>query len=199
MRGRPCGPTGHARSASIERRGGLFTRVDRNHSGSNRSPSASAVAQRGRSRRARACAFCATRADLQKSRDRHFNRFASDERHRCQRNESLATRGFGFCAQDGMTGDERQEELRRRLFALGFDDVRFASTAESLENEGLSAWLKSGMHGDMAWMERSAAKRLDPAQVLEGVKSIILLGVSYAFGAEEAVSDRPVWARYALH
>lgn len=108
---------------------------------------------------------------------------------------------------------ERQEEFRRRLFDLGFDDVRFATTAERPEGRGLRAWLDEGMHGEMAWMERSAEKRLDPEQVLPGVRSVILLGVAYsadkaapaavptltnAVGSGSAES-RPVWARYALH
>lgn len=96
-----------------------------------------------------------------------------------------------------------QEELRRRLFELGFDDVRFASTAQPLPSDGLKQWLSDGMHGEMAWMKRTEDKRLDPDKVLTGVKSIILLGVSYAQGREReaatAENHRPIWARYALH
>ncbi|MEO6001737.1 MAG: tRNA epoxyqueuosine(34) reductase QueG [Opitutus sp.] len=98
--------------------------------------------------------------------------------------------------------DGRQEELRRRLLALGFDDVRFASTGQAMDGEGLNAWLAAGMQGEMAWMERTAAKRLDPSQVLEGVRSMILLGVSYAENPAQTpprTADQPVWARYALH
>jgi epoxyqueuosine reductase len=100
--------------------------------------------------------------------------------------------------------DDRQEELRRRLFALGFDDVRFTSTDTPLDRDALTDWLGAGMHGEMAWMERTAAKRLDPAHVLDGVRSVILLGVSYADDATARKSSgmqegRPIWARYALH
>lgn len=99
--------------------------------------------------------------------------------------------------------DDRQEELRRRLNALGFDDVRFASTTPPVEKNALTDWLAAGMHGEMAWMERTAGKRIDPTQVLSGVRSIILLGVSYADGREierlDSDRTRPVWARYALH
>jgi epoxyqueuosine reductase len=96
-----------------------------------------------------------------------------------------------------------QEELRRRLFELGFDDVRFASTALPLPSDGLKQWLSDGMHGEMAWMKRTEDKRLDPDKVLTGVKSIILVGVSYAQGRERqaptAENHHPIWARYALH
>lgn len=93
---------------------------------------------------------------------------------------------------------ERQEELRRRLFALGFDDVRFASLGESLAGEALGAWLRTGMQGEMAWMERSAEKRLDPQLVLPGARSIIMLGVNYA-NPQLGGGGGPRWARYALH
>ncbi len=112
---------------------------------------------------------------------------------------------------------ERREELRRRLFALGFDDVRFVATVEPLPADPLRDWLREGMHGEMAWMERSVDKRLDPQQVLPGVKSMILLGVNYwrdpvrgaasmsaqtSAEAADGAGDGnfgATWARYALY
>jgi epoxyqueuosine reductase len=93
----------------------------------------------------------------------------------------------------------RQEEFRARLLTLGFDDVRFTSLAKVPETR-LRSWLEAGMHGDMQWMERTAAKRWDPQLVLPGAKSIIVLGVNYWAGPEEASSvPRPHWARYARY
>jgi len=92
--------------------------------------------------------------------------------------------------------DPRREELRRGLVALGFDEVRFAAAAP-LPAEGLRGWLAAGMQADMAWMERTAEKRLDPGLVLEGARSVILLGVNYWPGPRPA--GGPAWARYALH
>ena len=92
--------------------------------------------------------------------------------------------------------DPRGEELRRRLAALGFDDVRFAAAA-ALDGEGLQAWLKAGMQGEMHWMERTAAKRLQPDLVLAGARSVIMLGVNYWPGKLPA--GGATWARYALH
>ena len=91
--------------------------------------------------------------------------------------------------------DARQEELRRRLSALGFDDVRFAA-ADPLHGEGLRDWLAAGMQADMSWMERTAEKRLHPGQVLAGTRSVIMLGVNYWPGKLPA--GGPQWARYAL-
>lgn len=95
----------------------------------------------------------------------------------------------------------RQEELRRRLGELGFDDVRFASLAEPPPSH-LREWLAAGMQGEMAWMARSADKRLQPELVLPGARSIVMLGVSYwseAFRPRPGSESGPAWARYALH
>ncbi|MSU69722.1 MAG: tRNA epoxyqueuosine(34) reductase QueG [Opitutaceae bacterium] len=93
-----------------------------------------------------------------------------------------------------------QEELRRRLSALGFDDVRFAHVAD-LPATGLRSWLADGHHADMAWMERTAEQRLQPELVLPGVRSVIMLGVNYwsDAGRMRAGEGQPAWARYALH
>jgi epoxyqueuosine reductase len=93
----------------------------------------------------------------------------------------------------------RQEELRVRLGALGFDEVRFARLSPAPGGGGLRAWLDSGYHADMAWMERTAAKRMDPGLVLEGARSAILLGVDYFQGdAGPGAPGSPAWARYSL-
>ena len=99
-----------------------------------------------------------------------------------------------------MSAPALQEELRARLHALGFDDVRFAAL-DAPPREGLRPWLADGMHADMAWMERTAEKRMDPQLVLPGAKSVIMLGVNYWRREEEEEKKQaaPIWARYALH
>ncbi|MFT3780929.1 MAG: tRNA epoxyqueuosine(34) reductase QueG [Nibricoccus sp.] len=92
----------------------------------------------------------------------------------------------------------RQEGLRTRLLALGFDAVRFARI-DSVEGEFLRGWLAEGRHADMQWMERSAEKRLDPQQVLTGARSIVLLGVNYWKTGKAPMEHAPVWARYSLY
>ena len=99
----------------------------------------------------------------------------------------------------------RQEELRRRLVEIGFDEVRFATVRE-LGGERLHAWLAAGHHADMQWMERTAEKRLKPGLVQAEARSVIMLGVSYADAGRDAEgagrgerAGRATWARYALH
>jgi epoxyqueuosine reductase len=84
--------------------------------------------------------------------------------------------------------------LRDKLQGLGFDEVRFAALTGG--ETGLRAWLDAGHHADMAWMERTADKRMNPDLVLSGAKSVILLGVNYWSAAKPG---NPRWARYALH
>jgi epoxyqueuosine reductase len=93
----------------------------------------------------------------------------------------------------------RQEELRTRLTGLGFDEVRFARLQPRPGGDGLRAWLDSGYHADMAWMERTAAKRMDPGLVLEGARSAVLLGVDYHRWGTARTADSPAWAKYSLY
>lgn len=55
------------------------------------------------------------------------------------------------------------------------------SKAEFLKEEAskLEQWLKTGMHGKMAYMENHFDKRLDPTKLVEGAKSVITLLYSY--------------------
>jgi Uncharacterized Fe-S protein len=94
-------------------------------------------------------------------------------------------------------------ELRRRLHELGFDAVRFVSVSDQTIGHGLRPWLANEFHADMHWMERTVEKRSQPAAVLSGVRTMIMLGVNYWPGQNvERVMDtgaQPRWARYALH
>jgi epoxyqueuosine reductase len=99
--------------------------------------------------------------------------------------------------------DVDRETVRARLRALGFDEVRFARVEPGF-GPVLSAWIEAGYHADMNWMERTVPKRSDPALVLPGARSVIMLGVNYlpkadARGEGRGALDRPTWARYALY
>ncbi len=94
---------------------------------------------------------------------------------------------------------ERQEELRQRLHALGFDQVRFTrlDVPKEAMRHGLEDWIAAGYQGDMDWMDQTKEKRCDPALVLEGATSMILLGVNY--WPDKRASGQTKWARYALY
>ena len=84
---------------------------------------------------------------------------------------------------------EGKSKLRRALDAkareLGFAAVGVArSDAAPRTAERLQAWLASGAHGDMIWMEETAARRGSPAALWPEVRTVISLGMSYAPAAD---------------
>lgn len=102
-----------------------------------------------------------------------------------------------------MSGSRRWiEELTRALKAraaeLGFEACRIAR-AEPLDEEArrLEAWLRSGMHASMAWMERHFEVRVDPGRLLEGARSVICLLHSYYVPVEP--DRRPEVGRIARY
>ena len=83
--------------------------------------------------------------------------------------------------------------LRQRARELGFDDCR-VTTAQAPESAArFKQWLAEGRHGEMAWLERNAQRRVDPQQVLPGARSIITLAASYA--SEEQAPGQAEYSR----
>jgi epoxyqueuosine reductase len=108
---------------------------------------------------------------------------------------------------------EHREQLRRRLHALGFDEVRFAAMPAERE-ASLGRWLAQGRQADMHWLERTAEKRMQADLVLPGAQTVIVLGVNYWDGPAGppappspwvvtpqagTPAGPPTWARYVLH
>ena len=67
------------------------------------------------------------------------------------------------------------ELIRQRALELGFDDCRFTTAAAPASADQFQDWLARKQHGEMAWLERTAPKRIDPQHVLPGAKSVICL------------------------
>ncbi|MEC7813042.1 MAG: QueG-associated DUF1730 domain-containing protein, partial [Verrucomicrobiota bacterium] len=93
-----------------------------------------------------------------------------------------------------------KEAIRQFALELGFEDCRF-TTADPPESAGqFLNWLEGQRHGTMGWLERNAAKRIDPQLVLDGARSVITLATSYG-QADDATAkpSRGVIARYARY
>ena len=93
-----------------------------------------------------------------------------------------------------------KETIRRRARELGFDDCRFTGAVPPASANRFQTWLAEKHHGEMDWLERTAAKRGDPQKVLPGANSIICLAANYA--VKTPASDRRppasgIVARYA--
>ena len=72
------------------------------------------------------------------------------------------------------------DRIKIKAAELGFTKVGIAR-AEALTAEGrrLSQWLDSGMHGNMAWLEREPEKRSDPRMIFPDARSVIVLALNY--------------------
>lgn len=71
-------------------------------------------------------------------------------------------------------------EIKQAAKAVGFDDCGIAR-ADALTDEEypLREWLRRGWHGDLAYMERNADKRMDPRLLVPGAKSVICCVSAY--------------------
>jgi epoxyqueuosine reductase len=74
-----------------------------------------------------------------------------------------------------------EEAIKAEARALGFAACGIARADAAPEAAGrLRAWLEEGAHGDMLWMEERSHQRGSPASLWPEVKSVIMLGMSYA-------------------
>jgi len=73
------------------------------------------------------------------------------------------------------------EQIKQKALALGFDLVGItdASPVHGDEVNRLLGWLNAGHAGQMTWMHRNLGKRTNPAELLPGAKSVIVVGLGY--------------------
>ena len=65
--------------------------------------------------------------------------------------------------------------------ALGFDAIRVTRPDAIGEASGhFAAFLAAGRHGDMDWLEKNSPRRSDPKILWPEVRSVVMLGMSYA-------------------
>lgn len=88
--------------------------------------------------------------------------------------------------------------IREEAARLGFFRIGVARAGSLPGSERLDRWLREGMHGEMRYMARQAAKRKDPDLVLPEVRSIITLAAGY-YAEEEPEAGATVAriSRYA--
>ncbi|CAA7618550.1 Epoxyqueuosine reductase [Candidatus Terasakiella magnetica] len=76
---------------------------------------------------------------------------------------------------------DKKERIRAKALDLGFSAVGFATAAsDPTLAERLGVYLAEGRHGDMAWMEETAARRASPQALWPEARSVIALGTNYA-------------------
>jgi epoxyqueuosine reductase len=91
-----------------------------------------------------------------------------------------------------------EDRLKQQCRMLGFELAGIAAASPADGFEELRAWLEDGFAGEMTYMHRHAEARLDPASVLEGVRSVVMVGMNYKPGGSQATFAVPgLVARYA--
>ena len=98
--------------------------------------------------------------------------------------------------------EELSERIRAKAREMGFGAVGFAPAHASAQGEAFAAWVGEGMHGEMHYLARedAVAKRADPAVLVPGARSAVVVGMEYFGGGEEAGTGDPsrgIVARYA--
>jgi len=73
--------------------------------------------------------------------------------------------------------------VKELALALGFDLAGVASPEPSAETEFFREWIAKGYAGSMHYLARRAQERVDPRQVMAGVRSIVCVGLVYDPGA----------------
>ena len=94
-----------------------------------------------------------------------------------------------------------EAEIAAQAAKLGFADCGFAPATLGPQNAArFQAWLEAGCHGDMLWMEGRADQRAEPKVLWNDVRSVIMLGMSYAPGRDPfALADHPDRARISVY
>ncbi len=88
--------------------------------------------------------------------------------------------------------------IKRRSSDLGFEHCGIARAEFLSEHESiLKDWLEKGFNAEMGYMNRNIDKRLDPRLLLDGARSVIVVGINYLPG-ETAVNDgSPLFSKYS--
>ncbi|MDO7835872.1 tRNA epoxyqueuosine(34) reductase QueG [Sphingobium sp. HBC34] len=94
-----------------------------------------------------------------------------------------------------------EQRLKAEAARLGFAACRIAP-ADAAPQAGarLRQWLDAGHHGDMLWMADRAEQRGSPRGLWPDVRSVIMLGMSYAPGRDPlALAQVPDRARFSVY
>ncbi len=73
------------------------------------------------------------------------------------------------------------QDIKHKTIELGFDLVGITDSTpiDDRQSAALATWLQSGFAGRMDYMHRNLDKRLSPARLMEGARSVIVVGLNY--------------------
>ena len=85
----------------------------------------------------------------------------------------------------------QEHSIHSRAEILGFDRCGIARCRPLEERRGLlERWLAQGRHGGLTYMERNLDKRIDPALLVEGARSVVVCAISYNRPPAAGVASR---------
>ena len=97
------------------------------------------------------------------------------------------------------------QDIKCKGIELGFDLVGITDAApiSDRQSAALTTWLRSGFAGQMDYMHKNLQKRINPAKLMEGARSVIVVGLNYTPPElpPEPSGDAPTGrvANYALY
>lgn len=97
------------------------------------------------------------------------------------------------------TPAELSRHIKAKALELGFNACGI-SEAKLLEQDRsrLLHWLASGFHGTMTYMANHSEKRVNPAELVEGAKSVISVLLNYHTKVKQLDPAAPVISSYAM-
>jgi epoxyqueuosine reductase len=96
--------------------------------------------------------------------------------------------------------DQLIAELRSAALGLGFARLGIAQVDRPPHHDAFRTWLMNGLAGPMhAWLARHEPLRGDPASLLEGAKSVIVLATDHARGSGYSTPPEPGQGRVARY
>ncbi|MBN2806532.1 MAG: tRNA epoxyqueuosine(34) reductase QueG [Prolixibacteraceae bacterium] len=89
-------------------------------------------------------------------------------------------------------------QIKTKAHELGFSACGIAPVRKLAEEEArYHAYLNEQYHGEMSYLVRNIDKRLDPAQLVEGAKSVVVVLLNYFPEQLQTGSGVPLIAKYA--
>jgi epoxyqueuosine reductase len=90
------------------------------------------------------------------------------------------------------------ERVKDVALALGFDRAGVARLEPTRESGFFRDWIERGHHGEMAYLARNVAARVDPSTLFEGARSALVVALVYDQpGRGERPQEQARIARYA--
>src|SRR5471032_2585535 len=103
---------------------------------------------------------------------------------------SMSATSSGRPAALRTTTMSNASSIRSKALELGFEKVGIARAGAAPRAEFLEPWLGKEFHGEMAYMARTPERRVDPARILSGARSLVCVVKNYQSPGEHSADPR---------